>query len=127
LVSEVAPRGFRESWKGGRSSRGLTTQSSAADDRDGLCLQDQCPGWEPRERSAPPPPPPLTTTAATMAASTSPAPTPMVGLVRWWLPLLNLFVPLVNVFFQCACWTCDGLVDPLLICSTCVYVELVMN
>jgi hypothetical protein len=51
---EVAPPGFRESWKGGRSSRGPTTQSSAADDNDGLRLQDQCLGWGAGERSAPP-------------------------------------------------------------------------
>jgi hypothetical protein len=31
------------------------------------------------------------------------------------------------VFLLCICWTCDGLVDPLLICFSCVYVELVMN
>jgi hypothetical protein len=54
LVSEVAPLGFRESWKGGRSCQGPTTQSSAANDRDGLRLQDQCLGWGPGEKSAPP-------------------------------------------------------------------------
>jgi hypothetical protein len=54
LVSEDAPPGFPESWKGGRSSWGPTTHSSAADDRDGLCLQDQCLGWGAGERSAPP-------------------------------------------------------------------------
>jgi hypothetical protein len=54
LVSEVVPCGFREASKGGCSSRSPTTQSSAADDRDGLRLKDQCLGWGPRERSAPP-------------------------------------------------------------------------
>jgi hypothetical protein len=47
LVSEVVTWGFREALKGGRSSRGPTTQSSAADDREGLRLQDQCLGWGP--------------------------------------------------------------------------------
>jgi ferredoxin len=54
LVSEVAPPGFRESCKGGRSSRSPTFQSPTADDRDGLRLQDQCLGWGAGERSAPP-------------------------------------------------------------------------
>jgi hypothetical protein len=54
LVSEDAPPVFCESWKGGCSSRGLTTHSSAADDHDGLRLQDQCFGWGAGERSAPP-------------------------------------------------------------------------
>jgi hypothetical protein len=31
------------------------------------------------------------------------------------------------VLFLCACWTCDLLLDPLLIYSSCVYVELVLN
>jgi hypothetical protein len=79
-VSEDVPRGFREASKGSRSSRGPTTQSSAADDHDGLHLQDQCLGWVPRERSAPPTP--STTTSATMVASTSPALAPTVGLLR---------------------------------------------
>jgi hypothetical protein len=56
LSSEDAPPSFRESWKGGLSYRGPTTQSSAVDDRDGLCLQDQYLGWGAGERSAPPPP-----------------------------------------------------------------------
>jgi hypothetical protein len=55
LVSEDAPPGFRESWKGGRSSRDPTTHSSFVDNRDGLLLQDQCLGWGAGERSAPPP------------------------------------------------------------------------
>jgi hypothetical protein len=54
LVSEVVARGFREAWSGGCSSRGPTTQSFAADDRDELCLQDQCLGLGAGERSAPP-------------------------------------------------------------------------
>jgi hypothetical protein len=54
LVSVVAPPGFHESLKGGRSSRGPATHSSAADDRDGLRLQEQCLDWGARERSAPP-------------------------------------------------------------------------
>jgi hypothetical protein len=91
LVSEVAPLGLRESWKGGISIRGRTSQSSVADDRDGLRLQDQCFGWGTRERSAPPP----SMKAATMVASTSPSPaptptpTPTAGLLRRRLPLLN--------------------------------------
>jgi hypothetical protein len=35
LVSEDAPPGFPESWKGGHSSRGQTTHSFATDERDG--------------------------------------------------------------------------------------------
>jgi hypothetical protein len=54
LVSEDAPPGFRETWKGGRLSRGRITHSSAADDHDGLRLQDQCLGWGAGERSDPP-------------------------------------------------------------------------
>jgi hypothetical protein len=43
-----------QSWKGVRSSQDPTTHSSAAYDRDGLCLQDQYLGWGAGERSAPP-------------------------------------------------------------------------
>jgi hypothetical protein len=54
--------------------------------------------------------PPSTTTTTTMAASTSPAPapTPTMGLLLRRLPLPNEFVP-------------------LLMCSSSVLVELVMN
>jgi hypothetical protein len=41
LVNEVIPRGFYEASKDGRSSRGPTTQSSTADDREGLRLHDK--------------------------------------------------------------------------------------
>jgi hypothetical protein len=109
LVSQDAPPGFRETWKGDHSSRGPTTHTSAADDHDGLRLQDQCLGWGAEERSDPPS---TTTTAMTMAASTSPAPAPApiptVGFLRRRLPLLNKFVP-------------------LLMCSSSVLVELVMD
>jgi hypothetical protein len=54
FVNEVVPQGFGEASKGGRSSQGPTTQSSAADDREGLHLQDQFLGWRPTERSARP-------------------------------------------------------------------------
>jgi hypothetical protein len=54
VFSEDAPPGFPKSWKGGHSSRGPTTHWFAADDRDGLRLQDQCLGWRSGERSAPP-------------------------------------------------------------------------
>jgi hypothetical protein len=77
LVSEDAPPGFPESWKGGHSSRGQTTHSFATDERDGELKGGVLP------------PPPSTTTATTMAASTSLASTPTVGLLRRRLPLLN--------------------------------------
>jgi hypothetical protein len=54
VFSDDASPGLADSWKGGRSSRGLMTHWSTADDRDGLHLQDQCLGWGARERSAPP-------------------------------------------------------------------------
>jgi hypothetical protein len=85
LVSEDAPPGFPESWKGGYSSRDPTTHSSVTTVMD-YTFKINVLAWE-LERGVLPPS--TMTTTMTMAASTSPALTPTVGLLRRRLPLLN--------------------------------------
>jgi hypothetical protein len=99
LVSEIVPQFFREALKGGRSSRGPTNQSSVANDREGLRLQDQCLGWGPRERSAPP----LDDDGGgdgslNVSGSDSDGGAPSAATTY-----ASLICSFVNVFFQCAC------------------------
>jgi hypothetical protein len=92
LVSEDAPPGFPESWKGGRFHLGVQQpthplQTTVMD----YAFKINVLAGE-LERGVLPP-----STTTTMAASTSPAlapaltptPTPTVGLLRRRLPLLN--------------------------------------
>jgi hypothetical protein len=118
---------FCESSKGGRSSRGPTTQSSTANDRDKLRLQNQCLGWGPVERSAPPVHDNSDDDGGLDISCFGSNSESDGGAPSTVTTSAQIIYSSVNVFFQCACWTCDGLVDPLLICSSCVYVELEMN